>query len=377
MSRKLIQGIADRIMSTFMGSSKGEHAAMGLVSLPSERDVATQLDVSRHAVRVALEHMLNVGDAQRISGRMVLVINKNRSAITHTPQQPVVSCINFIQGPSLNDRALQGLLSTYLAGYHQILDRYDHKTRFVFWEDDSTSFGDLLWNRIPWNQQACVLVNRSQPELLQWLDERKIPFVVQYYRPYDTNNLPPHHKVYVNKTRAAFKATDHLLELGHQKIGFIGPIPPDSGPRELSAWCVYEGFHAAMRCAGLSSHPENILGLNVQIPEQAIDQCKVFLRKKNRPTAMLVANASMTKALMLAAASLNLKVPDDLSVVGFASPQDELSPAVTHMQLPQKELAVAAIELLMNNLEHPQEEYITRIFECELHAGSTCAPISP
>lgn len=371
VSEGTVRKVAGRILALCIGDA-GEAPTSGVVSVPSERELSKRLAVTRHTVRNALDHLADNGDVQRVAGRTpVVVVPGATQAPTDAPVTGT-RCINFIQGPSLSNPALQFLFYRYLAGYNEVLDHYDFKTRFLMWGDERTDYDELLWHRVPWAQQACILVNRSFPPLLNWLDRHGVPFVVQCHRAYDAENLTPHHKVYVNKTGGAYDATSHLLELGHQQIGFVGVIGglrPDGPPSPQ-----YEGYHAAMRCAGLTPAANDLLSLNVELPELAIDACRAYLEKPNRPTAVIVANAGMTAGMLRAAQGMGLRVPQDLSVVGFGGDEDHEIQHATFTRLPQRELAQASVELLMDVLSRKACEYQARILNCDLHVGDTTAP---
>ena len=142
---------------------------------------------------------------------------------------------------------------------------------------------------------------------------------------------------------AARAATEHLIELGHKRIGFIG------GSREysLSQWRV-DGWTAAMRCAGLDTN-----GLFAQGDfsfESGVAGARKLLDQANRPTAIIASNDQMTLATLEVAREHGHRVPDDLSLISFDNtPIVRFTlPALTAIDQPIAATASRAVELIID-----------------------------
>ena len=110
--------------------------------------------------------------------------------------------------------------------------------------------------------------------------------------------------------RAARLATEHLLSLGHRRIGFI------AGPDEfeLSGWRV-SGWRASMADAGLST--DGLLGKGDFSAESGLREAGALLDGAGPPTAIIASNDQMAIAALAAVRARGLDVPTDVSLVSF------------------------------------------------------------
>ncbi|HEY8456534.1 MAG TPA: LacI family DNA-binding transcriptional regulator [Actinopolymorphaceae bacterium] len=107
----------------------------------------------------------------------------------------------------------------------------------------------------------------------------------------------------------------HLAELGHRRLGFLGEAQRASG-RESPSSRRLAGFRAGLVKYGLRLRPTAVREASPR-GRQAIAEAILLLRSANRPTAVFAADDLLAVAVMRAAAGLGLRVPDDLSVVGY------------------------------------------------------------
>lgn len=141
----------------------------------------------------------------------------------------------------------------------------------------------------------------------------------------------------------------HLLELGHRRIGVI-ELPPGMIARELRS----RGVRRAFAAAGVPFDETLVRPGQTGTPEArrtvAYEAALDLLDRPDRPTALLCSKDEFALGAYGAAARLGLRIPDDLSVIGF----DEvtviaanLRPALTTIALPYYEMgrraALAAI----------------------------------
>lgn len=110
--------------------------------------------------------------------------------------------------------------------------------------------------------------------------------------------------------RAARLATEHLIHLGHQRIGFIAG-PPDY---EVSGWRV-DGWRAAMTTAGLST--DGLLAAGDFTYASGKTAAAQLLDRPQAPTAVIASNDQMALAALEAGRDRGLSVPHDLSLISF------------------------------------------------------------
>jgi DNA-binding LacI/PurR family transcriptional regulator len=355
--------LAHRVMSV-CAQAEADGAGM----CPSEREIAAKLEVSRHAVRAAIDYLEQLGTIRRLAGRGMISLNR-----TAAPAEagPGLKCINFLHGPAHQQSSLQWLTQEYLAGYTEVLDHYSIKTRFVYWEDGRRDFETMFWSQAARGEQGCVLMNRREPELLAWLNEAKVPYVVQNHAAYDDAHLPVHKRICVNKMGGAFEATRKLIEMGHRRIGFAGHLPA-----VMSMTPEYEGWAAAMRCAGLTPRVEDTVDLPTEELAPALGPCMAFLKKSSRPTAIVASHGAATLGVAVAAEKLGMKVPQELSVIGFTSNLTHQRSDLSLIEVPRHELSRGAVELVLK-LARPETaaSVESRVLNCVLTLRkSTGAP---
>jgi len=333
--------------------------------LPSERMIASEFGVTRRAVRRAIEILERQGLVYRIerTGAFVRGAVNDGSAGAHT-----VRAITFIEDFWPVPRERQFALADYLAAYTEVLDATHVRMRFEPHLQRYQNFEQVLADQFPLQEQACILVNIAPPDLMKWLDERRIPYVVQFYCDYPCDGLPPHHRVFVNKFRGAYDAVRYLVSLGHRRIGFVGKTgePGDIGM----------AYHAAMRYSGLLPARADILDLATDNVEVAYDPALEFLRRNRRITAVFAQADAMALALMRAAKTLGIRVPDDLSVVGFNDQPEaaQTEPPLTTVASPRRLLARRAVEMLLAVVRGECDSWQELVLDCNLVVRKSTAP---
>ncbi len=144
--------------------------------------------------------------------------------------------------------------------------------------------------------------------------------------------------------RGARLATEHLLELGHRRIAML-----TGRPDLQSAQLRERGYREAMAAAGV---PVDGTMIDVGAYDPAVSAAAAgrLLSRPDRPTAIFAANDVSAIATVGAARELGLRVPDDLSIVGFDNiPEAALcSPAITTVNQPIHEMGRRAIDMLVH-----------------------------
>ncbi|HSJ57731.1 MAG TPA: LacI family DNA-binding transcriptional regulator [Anaerolineae bacterium] len=128
----------------------------------------------------------------------------------------------------------------------------------------------------------------------------------------DPNNQSPNCPAIIATNHAgSLTAMEYLLGLGHRRIGFIGGRPDlQSAQQRL------QGYKDAVHAAGLPLDPD-LITVGDFSPETGRECARHLLLLARRPTAILAANDQSAFGAMEAARALGLRVPQDLSVVGF------------------------------------------------------------
>jgi LacI family transcriptional regulator len=155
----------------------------------------------------------------------------------------------------------------------------------------------------------------------------------------------------VNYAIGIKETIQHLVSLGHQKIGYI------SGPVHLrSAAKRREAFRECVARMLPGARPVIYEG-DFKIEGGRRAACEM-LERRQLPTAVVTANDLMALGAMQEFKSAGLKIPHDISIVGF----DDISfaaltdPPLTTICLPRMELGRRAVEALMTSIEHPERQ---------------------
>lgn len=185
----------------------------------------------------------------------------------------------------------------------------------------------------------------------------------------ETSSGPDVDRVLVDNTAGIRQAVDHLVGLGHTRIATIsGRV--DSTPGRMR----HEAFLAAMAGHGIDVDPTLVRRGDFREESGRLHMADLW-RLPQRPTAVVVANNLMTAGALVALGALGVRVPDELSVVGF----DDLplatllDPPLTVVSRPDVEEGAAAARLLVERLhaaEHVPTAHVTLPVEL-LVRGST------
>jgi DNA-binding LacI/PurR family transcriptional regulator len=156
------------------------------------------------------------------------------------------------------------------------------------------------------------------------------------------SNLP---FVDVDNTKASEKATTYLLQLGHRKIACISNAPPEytASPDRV------HGYKNALSNMNIPIN-ENLITYADFDPESGYKCMKSLLHSGESFTAAFIASDNVAIGAKSALRDANLRVPDDISLVGFDDiPWAQYSdPPLTTIQLPAESLAESACTLLLD-----------------------------
>ena len=174
--------------------------------------------------------------------------------------------------------------------------------------------------------------------------------------------------VHIDNLTAAFDAVNYLHELGHQRIGCI------AGPEEMPL-CHYrlQGYVQALRRSGITVDPHYIARGNFTY-EAGASALEQLLALPKPPTAVFCHSDIMALGALSWAKRQGLKVPEDLSIIGFdnISLAEFCDPPLTTVSQPRFDIGREAMLLLLNQLSGQFVDSGSRLLDCELIVrGST------
>jgi LacI family transcriptional regulator len=191
---------------------------------------------------------------------------------------------------------------------------------------------------------AILMLPEESIEELRMLQRQGFPFVVV-----DPREPPPEGVACVAAMHAsgAKVATEHLLTLGHRRIGAIAGAP---------GWYATEerllGFRAALAAAGILLDPQLVVYSDWRMP-RGMEAAEQLLALPDPPTAIFGFNDNVAIGALHAARKRGLSVPDDLSVVGFDDTELAVivTPQLTSVRQPLAEMGRMGVSLLIRILE--------------------------
>jgi LacI family transcriptional regulator, galactose operon repressor len=177
----------------------------------------------------------------------------------------------------------------------------------------------------------------------------------------------------VDNLAGARQATQHLLNLGHRQIAML------TGPRGLnSVENRSQGYLQALESAGVAPNPELIIQGQSWWHRAGYDGTQALLSKQVPFTALFAHNDRLARGAMLALNEAGLKVPQDISIVGYDDiPEAEFAdPPLTTIRQPMRAVGQAAAQLLIKLIEDPSAAPQQLLFNTELVSRSSCAVLT-
>ena len=217
---------------------------------------------------------------------------------------------------------------------HQCSGRDEELIRDVMGLVDQTHVDGLI---------VCPPLSQSA-ELVKALDRRKVPFV--RVSPNDLDHKSA--AVDMDDEAAAREMTEHLIELGHTRIGFISGHPTHyaSGQR-------LRGYKSALKDHRLTFDAAYVKQGHF-VFESGMNAGRELLTSPKPPTAIFASNDDMAAGVLMAAHELGIAVPTALSVAGFDDTYIAhiVWPRLTTVHQPSYDLAWSATDVLLNALKN-------------------------
>jgi len=157
--------------------------------------------------------------------------------------------------------------------------------------------------------------------------------------------------VHGDNLAGAIAATEHLISLGHHRIGFLAGRPDLESARQRE-----QGYRDALAAAGIPLDPDLIRVGDYEL-DLSEEPARQLLTLADRPTAIFAANDLSAIQTLHVARSLGLAIPDDVSVIGFDNiPESALmAPPLSTIDQSIQEMGRQAVELLIGLIEGTAE----------------------
>ncbi len=175
----------------------------------------------------------------------------------------------------------------------------------------------------------------------------------------------------LDERRAVREMMAHIVSLGHRRIGHI------KGHRDhgASEWRL-NGYKDGLAAAGIEFDKDLVLSGEFSF-ESGVAGAETLLSLKHPPTAIFAANDDTAAGVMHAAAERGLRIPQDLSVVGFDDlpMARQLWPSLTTVRQASREMGRIAAEQLLLSIREPEAAGMVQVpYELVLRASTGPAP---
>ena len=320
--------------------------------LGSEHEMARQQNISRMTVRRASNILVNEGLLERrpgkglyvranhVSTRLVQVIAGNLGWET---------CMQVSRGVQTSAKEMGIQVQLYDAHGDAELDL------------------EVVRQLPAGPARGAVIVslhNASFNEVVYGLKLKNFPFVLVDQRLHDID-VP---SVMADNYSGGYQAGTALLKLGHQRIAFIGDLVANTVQDRLN------GLRDAISDAGLP-FDRSLVGDLVTEKDRLgdwsarVDECvRSVMSRPKPPTAIFCSCDAVARSAYRALAALGLRIPDDISVIGFDDdPLAEwLTPGLTTIRQPFPEMGQVALDLLGTRMSNPHSPAEHRVLPVAL-----------
>lgn len=192
-----------------------------------------------------------------------------------------------------------------------------------------------------------ILVGRDHDaDTLNMLERQRCPFITTWTFTDDA----AHPCVGFDNADAAKRITAHLLDLGHKRVGVIAGITAGNDrARERIV-----GVRAALKSRRQKLLDDCLIEKAYEVSEGRDGFRELMaLPKSKRPTAIFCGNDVLAVGALLEAQHMGIRVPDDVSIVGFDDLPlaEHLSPGLTTVHVPSRRMGVSAAQYLLACIE--------------------------
>ncbi|EPS8933091.1 substrate-binding domain-containing protein [Vibrio cholerae] len=307
------------------------------------KDIARLAGVSTSTVSHVINKSRFVSDeiAERVNNA-AQQLNYAPSALARSLKMNRTKTIGMLVTTSTNPffgEVVKGVeRSCYHQGYNLILCNTEGDNQRM-----KASINTLLQKRVDGLLLMCSTLEGERLDVFDRYPD--IPIVVMDWGPI----LFASDKIQDNSLQGGYMAAKHLIECGHKEIGCItGPLI------RHQAQMRYEGYKRALAEAGIAINPDWIVESDFEC-EGGYQAFEKLYQRGKLPSALFVSNDMMAMGVIQAASQRGLRVPDDLSLIGYDDVHIAkfMTPALTTIHQPKYRLGKAAVDTLLYRLENP------------------------
>ena len=217
--------------------------------------------------------------------------------------------------------------------------------------------GLIIMSIIPNEQHAQLFLESKTPTVLVDADHKSFS------------------RVLINDLDGGYQATKHLIDLGHRRIGNLSDHLAETPFNYCSVVQRHQGYRNALSEAEIPFRPDYFVQCDVDI-NVARETAVQLLSCPNRPTAIFAYSDTHALGLLQAAKTLNIKVPEELSIIGYDDIELSEYLHLTTMRQSLFETGALGAQLLLDQLTNPIPSPIQeKTLASKLVVRETTAPL--
>ena len=319
-----------------------------LTAMSTIRDVAKLADVSTATVSRVLNHDPRYKITEETKNRVIAAVSaldykfqprtsRSRTSAPHDPSRAKIGCILSVTKRKYNDPYFMSILS----GAEERLQEKGYTISFIR-TSSALASPDCLVSTFEEDIAGLILMESLDGEIYDYIRSRVKNIVGIDTQRSDIDNVAyDHHQV-------GMQATQHLIELGHTKIGFIG----GSGEtKQITHSRRYQGYLLAMQSAGIEINPDWVIDCEWD-EELCAKRLAELHREDNLPTAFFAASDLMAISAISAFEELHVEIPEKVAVIGMSDIEIArfTVPPLTTLRVPKEEIGIVAANLLVERI---------------------------
>lgn len=315
--------------------------------LPSENEIASIFNVSRHTVRQALNYLVQEGWIYKERGKGSFYSNK-RCNVTKKNVAVITTYISDYIFPIIISGIEEELRRK---GYNLLLFSSNNDI-----ENEKRCFENIINQDISGLivEPAQSSINNLHHESIKKLEKNNIKYIAINADCDDENSA----YIVVDDEEGGYKLTHYLLELGHRNIAALLKVDDLQGEKRR------KGYIRALNEYKIDFDKSTVGEYITDNQEMYVDQfTKKIASMKNRPTAILCYNDKVALRVIDNLRKEGIVVPDDMSVVSFDDSYLAISSNIklTTIKHPKREMGIRAakciIDMIEGRIDKPQFVY--------------------
>lgn len=312
----------------------------------SENELVQLFQVSRHTVRRAIGDLVYDGWLYREQGSGTYCSHRFKNMKNSSTEKNIGVITTYIS---------EYIFPSIIRGIEAFLSEKGYSLIVASTDNDIEKEKQCLENMLSRNIDGLIVEPTKSasynPNINYYLnlEQNHIPYLMinQFYQEIN----PPH--IILDDEYGGFKATEHLIKLGHKRI--LGLFKND----DLQGVNRMKGFFRAIREHSLPFFSDMVITYTTENrDEKTIDEMRTVLKSPNRPTGIVCYNDEIALNVLHVTRELDLKVPEDISIVGYDDSHltEATEVKLTSMTHPKMDMGIKAAKWIVTKIEAKSDD---------------------